>query len=117
MLEHSLGSGYSVMAPRMPKPEEPHYRTWAQRIEEPIAGITDPILVGHSFGASVWLKYLAEVEALPSFAGLFLIATPFWGSDFPQFALPADFSAQLRGVKPIHLYHSRDDEEISMELS
>jgi uncharacterized protein len=99
----------------MPDPEEPNYRSWAQRIEQLIADATDPVLVGHSFGASVLLKYLAEAKVLPPFTGLFLIATPFWGPNFPEFALPADFAARLREVRPIYLYHSRDDEEIPFE--
>ena len=115
MLERSLGSGYRVNAPRMPKPDEPHYRTWAQRIAELIEEAERPVLVGHSFGASVLLKYLSEAEPLPSFTGLFLIATPFWGPDFPEFALPVDFAERLRDVRPIYLYHSRDDQEISLD--
>jgi uncharacterized protein len=115
MLEHSLGPDYLVKAPRMPKPDDPHYRTWAQRIEQLISDTTNPVLAGHSFGASVLLKYLAEARPLPSFTGLFLIATPFWGPDFPEFALPADFADRLRDVSPIHLYHSRDDEDIPIE--
>jgi predicted alpha/beta hydrolase family esterase len=71
--------------------------------------------VGHSFGASVLLKYLSEVAPLPSLAGLFLIATPFWGPDFADFALPPDFGDRLRGVCPVYLYHSRDDPEVPFE--
>src|SRR6187431_2196424 len=85
MLEGSLGHGYLVKAPRMPKPEQPHYRTWAPRIAQLIDGLKDPVLVGHSFGASVLLKHLCEVDALPAFTGLFLVATPFWGPEFPEF--------------------------------
>jgi predicted alpha/beta hydrolase family esterase len=115
MLERSLGPHYLVKAPHMSKPARPHYRTWAQRIAELIAGTTNPVLVGHSFGASVLLKYLTEAAPLPSFTGLFLVATPFWGPDFPEFALPDDFATRLRDIGPIHLYHSRDDSEVPFE--
>jgi uncharacterized protein len=71
--------------------------------------------VGHSFGASVLLKYLSETVRRPPLTGLFLVATPFWGSDFPEFALPPDFGARLREVRPVYLYHSRDDPEIPLE--
>jgi predicted alpha/beta hydrolase family esterase len=71
--------------------------------------------VGHSFGASVLLKYLSETVRRPAFAGLFLIATPFWGPDFPEFALAPDFGKRLRDVSPLYLYHSRDDPEIPLE--
>ena len=61
------------------------------------------------------LKYLAETVRRPALAGLFLVATPFWGPDFPEFALPPDFGARLRDLSPIYLYHSRDDAEVPFE--
>jgi predicted alpha/beta hydrolase family esterase len=99
----------------MPQPNNPQYSRWARRIEELLAGADSPILVGHSFGASVLLKYLVETARRPRLAGLFLIATPFWGTDFPQFALPSNFGARLRDVSPLYLYHSRDDPEVPFE--
>jgi predicted alpha/beta hydrolase family esterase len=115
LLGDTLGRGYRVLAPRMPRPEHPQYWTWARRIDELIRSTRRPILVGHSFGASVLLKYLAETVQRPTVAGLFLVATPFWGPDFPEFALPPDFGERLRDLSPICLYHSRDDTEISVE--
>jgi len=114
MLGDALGPGYVVKAPRMPEPSNPRYQTWARRIAHLITG-RNPVLVGHSFGASVLLKYFAETEPQPPFAGLFLIATPFWGTDFPEFALPPDFATRLRNVSPLYLYHSRDDPEVPFE--
>ena len=115
MLSGSLGADYLVKAPRMPEPTDPKHRAWARRIAGLIDGNTKPALVGHSFGASVLLKYLAEVDSRPSLAGLFLVATPFWGPEFPDFVLPPDFGARLRDVSPIYLYHSRDDADIPFE--
>jgi hypothetical protein len=71
LLGDSLGRGYRVRAPRMPRPEHPQYWTWARRIDELIRSSRRPTLVGHSFGASVLLKYLAETVRRPPFAGLF----------------------------------------------
>ena len=99
----------------MPRPEQPQYWSWARRIDEQIRNTRRPILVGHSFGASVLLKYLAETVRRPALAGLFLIATPFWGPDLPEFALPPDFGARLSDLSPIRLYHSRDDTEVPFE--
>jgi serine hydrolase len=115
LLGDTLGRGYRVRAPRMPRPAHPRYWTWARRIDELIGTSRRPILVGHSFGASVLLKYLAETVRRPVLAGLFLIATPFWGPDFPEFALPPDGGERLRDLSPICLYHSRDDAEIPLE--
>ncbi len=47
--------------------------------------------------------------------GANLIATPFWGPEFSEFALPPDFGARLRDVSPVYLYHSRDDAELPLE--
>lgn len=115
LLRSSLGSGYVVRAPRMPEPEEPHYQPWAERIAKLIADIEGPLLVGHSFGASVLLKYLSEAPARPALAGLFLVAAPFWGPNFPEFALRADFAVALRDLSPLYFYQSRDDAEIPIE--
>ena len=115
MLGPALRPDYRVRAPRMPRPTDPRYASWARRIAKLLAGTTNPVLVGHSFGGSVLLKYLAEAAPRPSVAGLFLIATPFWGADFPEFALPTDFGARLRDVSPLYLYHSRDDPEVPFE--
>jgi predicted alpha/beta hydrolase family esterase len=99
----------------MPQPTNPRYDPWARRIAELLESNHSPALVGHSFGASVVLKFLAEAAARPRIAGLFLIATPLWGPKFPEFALPPDFGARLRDVSPIYLYHSRDDPEVSLD--
>ena len=115
MLGKDLRPRYLVRAPRMPQPTEPRYRNWARRIGELIAETANPVLVGHSLGASVLLKYLVDAAPRPSVAGLFLIATPFWGPEFPEFALPPDFGARLRDVSPVYLYHSRDDAAVPLE--
>ena len=61
------------------------------------------------------LKYLSETVPRPGIAGLFLVATPFWGPDFPEFALAPDFGMRLRDVSPLCLYHSRDDSEVPFD--
>ena len=97
LLGDALGPGFRVLAPRMPRPEHPHYWTWARRIDALIRSTRKPVLVGHSFGASVLLKYLAETVRRP------------------EFALPPDFGARLRDLSPIYLYHGRDDGEVPFE--
>ena len=113
LLGDALGRGYRVVAPRMPRPEDPNYWPWARRIDELIRRARRPVLVGHSFGASVLLKYFAETVRRPAVAGLFLVATPLWGPKFPEYALPPDFGARLRDLSPIYLYHSRVDVQVA----
>ena len=115
MVGDALRPDCRVNAPRMPQPNNPQYRTWSRRIAQLIAGVVNPVLVGHSFGASVLLKHLGEAAPRPSIAGLFRIAMPFWGREFPAFALPPDFGFRLRHLSSIYLYHSRDDPEVSFD--
>lgn len=78
----------------------------------------DTILVGHSLGASMLLKYLSEQPMQKKIAGLFLIATPFWrgDEDWKQgFKLHNDFADKLPTDVPLFLYHSQDDEEVSVD--
>jgi predicted alpha/beta hydrolase family esterase len=115
LLGPGLGPGYEVHAPRMPDPEDPHYQPWAGRIAELLEKNDQPVLVGHSLGASILLKYLSEVETRPALAGVFLIAMPFWGRDMPEFALRPDFADRLRTLDNLFLYRSRDDDVIPAE--
>jgi serine hydrolase len=73
------------------------------------------ILIGHSLGSSFLLKYLSEEKIENPIAGIFLMATPYWGGDgwlyegYEGIALPEDFASKLPSGAPIFLYHSRDD--------
>ena len=115
LLRSGLGAGYRVEAPRMPAPDDPHYRPWAHEIANRLETLASPVLVGHPFGASVLLKFLAQATAPPSFRGLFLVATPFWEQSLPESALTQDELERLSGLAPVYLYQSRDDEEIGLD--
>ena len=73
----------------------------------------EAILVGHSVGAHVLLKYLSEEEVEKPVAGLFLVAAPYAGTggwELEEDALPEDFASKLPRVLTKFLYHGRDDE-------
>ena len=75
----------------------------------------EAILVGHSLGASVLLKYVSEETADRPVAGLFLVATPYWGAEdweVGEYELHPDFASKLPEDLPVFLYHSRDDEVV-----
>ena len=114
-LARELGTDYRVIAPEMPDADNPHYRPWRDRIEQELKGIDEAvILVGHSFGGSVLLKYLAEGSYRQPVRGLFLVSVPNWGPDgwaYEEFAVPDDVGSRLPASK-IFLYHSRDDPEV-----
>jgi len=60
-LGRELGTDYRIIAPEMPDADNPHYQPWRDRIAQELEAIDkEVILVGHSFGGSVLLKYLAE---------------------------------------------------------
>jgi predicted alpha/beta hydrolase family esterase len=115
MLRDGLGDDYEVTAPRMPDPEDPHHEPWATRIAGLVAHVPRPILIGHSFGASTLLKFMASAPRRPTVAGLFLVATPFWDAKFPEYALTARELVELRQVSPMTFYHSTDDPELPLE--
>src|SRR5437763_795534 len=80
ILKKSLGAGYDIKYPKMPNPEEPDYNPWRDQIEKELVKMKeDSILVGHSLGGSVLLKYLSEEKCDRNFLGLFIVASPYWG--------------------------------------
>ena len=114
-LARELGTDYRVIAPEMPDADNPHYRPWWDRIEQELEPIdVKVILVGHSFGGSVLLSYLAEGSYRKPVRGLFLVSVPNWGPDgwaYDEFAVPNDIGSRLPATR-IFLYHSRDDPEV-----
>jgi predicted alpha/beta hydrolase family esterase len=101
----------------MPNEANPDYEVWKGHILEELARMGEgAVLVGHSIGASVAIKLVAD-GALPRFvAGVFLASTPFWHDHevwrWKEVELPSDAAARLpRGV-PLFLYHGREDEVV-----
>ncbi|MBC7913971.1 MAG: alpha/beta fold hydrolase, partial [Pyrinomonadaceae bacterium] len=117
-LQEALGEGYKVHYPFMSDEPSPDFG----RIKQIKAAITaikgDLILVGHSLGASMLLKYLSDGDAQDKVKGVFLIATPFWSGDEDwkeDLKLHTDFADSLPRNVPIFLYHCEDDEEVPFE--
>jgi uncharacterized protein len=112
-LRRTLGSRYDLRYPIMPDPDDPAYAPWQERLENELAALDDDvILVGHSLGGSVLLKSLSERKPRRRIAGMFLVATPFWGAELDEFVLREDFAARLPRIPRVVLYHSRDDDEV-----
>jgi predicted alpha/beta hydrolase family esterase len=117
-LQKALGVDYEVWYPEVPNEDDPDKDVWMSQIEDEIAASDDQIiLVGHSVGGYILIKYLSEGgPAKKPITGLFIIAAPFPGGDenwqIEGFSLPENFGAKLPAEAKIFLYHSPDDQTV-----
>jgi predicted alpha/beta hydrolase family esterase len=116
-LAEKLGPDYEVIFPEMPNEADPNYLAWKGRIQEQLQAAGDgTVLVGHSIGASMLMKMLAEGDAGASLKGVFLVAAPFVharkGWQWKEAELPVNASGKLPGDLPLFLYHGQEDEEV-----
>ena len=118
-LRDALGPAYQVRYPAMRNEASPEYADWKPQLAEELAAAdAEVVLVGHSVGASVLLKYLTEERVEQRVAGLFLLAAPFWGGGDDEVwtcddvRLPDDVGARLASIPRIAFYHSRDDDVV-----
>jgi uncharacterized protein len=114
-LTWQLGSNYWVHYPLLPDEEAPDLGRHKQIDHEISVSEEEVILVGHSLGASMLLKYLSENKVQKKIAGIFLIATPFWSGDedwVEAFKLQPDFAERLNKKTPLFLYHCHDDQVV-----
>lgn len=115
-LERELGAGYEVRYPRMPDEATPRYAPWKAALESELRRLKPgATLVGHSVGATILLRLLAEKFSAGKFGALLLIAAPFvgeggWSSDELEF--PPGFAARLPKGMPIHLFQGLADETV-----
>lgn len=119
ILKKSLGSGYEIRHPKMPDPGNPDYAPWRDRIAKEFAKLDEgSIIIGHSLGGSVLLKYFSEEKHDAKHLALFIVATPFWGLkgwEYDAFHLKRGFSKKLPRFGKIFLYRSLDDDVVTHE--
>ena len=112
-LAQALGDEYELHFPRMPDEADPNVKSWKRKISAELSRLRGKVLlVGHSVGGSMLLKYLSEEEVKKPIAGLFLLAAPSWDEDqwnFDDLKLPRNIAEKLASIPRIFLYHSRDD--------
>lgn len=115
-LQAVLGKEYMISFQEMRWDESVPDFGWTKQIGEKIAKAdNDLILLGHSFGASMLLKYLSENVVNKTIEGVFLMATPFWSGKEEWKAglkLKTGFAANLPADVPFFLYHCKDDDEV-----
>jgi predicted alpha/beta hydrolase family esterase len=118
-LADELGPGYAVTYPKMPDEADPNYLAWQACIAAELNALGSHVVaVGHSIGASILIKFLAEAAPDSSVSGIFLIAPPFLhekdGWPWKEAELRADAAETLpRGI-PLFLYHGREDEVVPL---
>lgn len=60
-LYNALGDEYHLLNPKMPNPENPEYMLWKAQLDKEFAVLDgEALLIGHSLGGSVLLKYLSD---------------------------------------------------------
>jgi predicted alpha/beta hydrolase family esterase len=115
-LVNILSYDYLVQHPLMPHTENPRYDAWKTKLKEELERMDQNlILIGHSLGASILLKYLSEEKYSNHIQGLFLISTPYWkkkAGGIDEFVLSENFASKLEKISPIYFYHSKDDEYV-----
>jgi predicted alpha/beta hydrolase family esterase len=116
-LRELLGVGFEVRYPVMPNEGQANCTEWSRQIAQEVSQMRDaPVLVGHSVGGSILMKWLAETKLGKPIAAICLIAAPFWGGEgwryegYQELELPEDLAARLRPGSRVLLFQCRDDE-------
>ncbi|WP_167758568.1 alpha/beta hydrolase [Zemynaea arenosa] len=118
-LRHALGDGYEVRYPAMPNDGDASYADLARWLGTELRAIGGPVvLVGHSVGGAVALKWLSENPGKHRVQGAFILAAPFWGGagwrydGYQQLELAPEHARALADQLPVFLYHCADDETV-----
>lgn len=105
--------------PSFPRDEGQVYSNWMKVLKDTLAHIPDDeelLLIGHSFGGSVVMKYLTENESPNQISKVVLISSPYWGCDakFDDAQNELTGNAENRISSAIELYHiqSIDDDRV-----
>jgi uncharacterized protein len=115
-LKRALGPKYDVRFPQMPDESDPNVAYWKQKIASELSHTSGRvILVAHSVGGSILLRYLSEEKVEKPIVSLFLLAAPSWDQDhwnFDDLKLPRDTVEKLAVIPQIFIYHCRDDDVV-----
>jgi predicted alpha/beta hydrolase family esterase len=115
-LRRALGPRYDVRFPRMPREADPNVASWKEKVSSELSRMPGKvILVAHSVGGSILLRYLSEEKVEKPIDGLFLLAVPSWDEDrwnFDDLKLPHDVAEKLAPIPRLFFYHCRDDDVV-----
>ena len=118
-LRKELGDAYEVLNPEIHFNDTLPDFGWLKQIGKEISLVKEEIiLAGHSFGASMLLKYLSENPIRKKIDGLFLIAAPYWHGDEAWkkgIKLHNSFADGIPKDIPVFLYQCEDDEVVPLD--
>ena len=113
-LKAALSQECEIHFPKIEDPEAPTYEMWKMMFDDVFRTISKPLmLIGHSLGGSMLVKYLSEEQPDTDITALFLVATPAWGKrdwKVAEFMLRKDFQGSVGHIPRIYLYHCINDE-------
>jgi predicted alpha/beta hydrolase family esterase len=111
-LEQALEGSGEIVYPEMPDEKDPDYQSWKAAIKDALAKVDGSvILVGHSIGSFLLLKYVLNNKIGNNIIGLFFIATPFVGAGgwkYDDIAIKEELFLKPLPA-PLFFYHSADD--------
>ncbi|MEQ6119407.1 alpha/beta hydrolase [Reichenbachiella sp. MALMAid0571] len=112
-LKKELQNDFEIHYPIIDDPEDPSYQKWKKLLSKEFENLDQPVmLIGHSLGGSMLLKYISEEKPNISISSLFLVATPHWGKngwDIDEFVLQENFEHKLGKIATVFLYHCKED--------
>lgn len=115
-LSQALGAAYAVHFPCMRGEDDPSLEPWKQQIGAELSQLSGAVvLVGHSLGGAMLLRYLAEQTPPTTIAALVLLAAPAFDGKrwaFDELKLPDDLAERLAFIPRLLIYHCRDDQVV-----
>lgn len=118
-LKNELDDSYTFHYPQIRSDEALPDFGWTKQILRAIHTLEgELLLIGHSLGASMLLKCIAEHPLDKPIAGIFLLATPFWSGNenwVQGLKLKDNFQEELPENVPLFFYHCIDDDEVPVD--
>ncbi len=112
-LKNELGDDFEILYPIIDDPEAPTYQMWKNLFKKEFKKSDQPtVLIGHSLGGSMLLKFISEEKPNLLISSLHLVATPLWGKngwEVDDFELKENFEVELKQIKRIFLYQCKED--------
>lgn len=115
-LSSQLGGDFNILLPPIKDADAPTYQAWEDALTANLKKLSGKvILLGHSLGASVILKYFSMEPVPEKVIGMILFGVPYWKDqnwDVSEYVIADQFVDRLSKLDNVYFYHSTDDEVI-----